>query len=152
MRGVRLFIVVAALTLGLQVVVSAQSQRQWQRDILKYTNQYRDRQGLPRVELDQTACRLALQHSRDMAARRSGFGHGGFLKRTDRLKSVYGRGIATGENVAYGKVSARQVVDLWIQSARHRRNLKGRFNKVGIGVAYDRQGVAFVTQLFVRTH
>jgi len=133
------------------VSVSAQSRSQFQQEILKYTNRYRQRQGLPALVLDGTASRLAQQHSSAMAGGNAGFGHGGFQDRTNKLRAKYGRYTATGENVAYGKLSARQVVDIWIHSAPHRKNLKGNFNKVGIGIAYNRQGIAYFTQLFVRT-
>jgi len=133
------------------VAASAQSRSQFQREILKYTNQFRHRHGLPALTLDQTASRLAQKHSSDMAARRAGFGHGGFQQRSDKLRAAYGRYTATGENVAYGKLSAKEVVNIWINSRPHRKNLLGNFNKVGIGIAYDRQGIAYFTQLFART-
>ncbi|GAB3368130.1 hypothetical protein GCM10027566_41150 [Arachidicoccus ginsenosidivorans] len=151
MRQFRSLLFISLCSFGLIVCVSAQSRGQFQREILKYTNQYRHRQGLPALVLDGTASRLAQQHSSDMAAGRAGFGHGGFQSRTNKLRAKYGRYIATGENVAFGKLSARQVVNIWIHSAPHRKNLRGKFNKVGIGIAYNRQGVAYFTQLFVRT-
>lgn len=152
MRLFRSLLIVAILTLGAVVTVSAQSRSQFQREILKYTNQYRHRQGLPALESDQIATRLAQKHSSDMASRRAGFGHGGFQQRTNKLRAAYGRYIATGENVAYGKLSAKEVVNIWIHSRPHRKNLLGNFNKIGIGIAYDRQGIAYFTQLFVRTN
>lgn len=148
---IRKFILIQVICLGAVLALTAQSRGQFQKQILKYTNQYRHRQGLSALALDQTATRLAQQHSSDMARRKAGFGHGGFQNRTGKLRSVYGRNIATGENVAYGKLSARQVVNIWIHSRAHRKNLLGNFNRIGIGVAYNRQGVAYFTQLFVRT-
>ena len=137
--------------LASQIQLPAQSGRQFQMAILKYTNQFRAKHGLRPLVLDKTSASLATRHSRAMASRRAGFGHGGFQQRTNRLKAVYGRNIATGENVAYGKLSAREVVDVWIHSRPHRKNLLGNFNKIGIGIAHDRQGIGFFTQLFVRT-
>jgi uncharacterized protein YkwD len=155
MRPFRYIIIIAMLGLGIFCSVCAQSSNsgnsQFAREILKYTNQYRHRQGLPALVLDPAATRLAQRHSRDMASRKTGFGHGGFQQRTNQLRAVYGRYIATGENVAYGNLSAKEVVNIWIHSAPHRKNLRGNFNKVGIGIAYDRQGIAYFTQLFVRT-
>lgn len=150
MRLFRSLLLICICCLGTSLVVSAQSRSQFQREILRYTNQFRHRHGLPALALDQTASRLAQRHSSDMAAKRAGFGHGGFQQRTNELRAAYGRYTATGENVAYGKLSAKEVVDIWIHSRPHRKNLLGNFNKVGIGIAYNRQGIAYFTQLFVR--
>lgn len=152
MRPFKSLLLLAVLCVGSFFVATAQSRSQFSRDILKYTNQYRHRHGLPALKLDQTATRLAQKHSSDMASRRAGFGHGGFQGRTNKLRGAYGRNIATGENVAYGKLSAKEVVNIWIHSRPHRKNLLGNFNKVGIGVAKNRQGIGFFTQLFVRTN
>ena len=151
MQSRKITLIASILILGLFTVAYGQSSKNYQLQILKYTNQFRSSHGLPALSLDENAGSLAQKHSRDMASRRAGFGHGGFQQRTNQLRSVYGRGIATGENVAYGKLSAKEVVNIWIHSKPHRKNLLGNFNKIGIGTASDRQGIIFFTQLFVRT-
>lgn len=122
----------------------------YRKAILKYTNEYRADHGLPPVRQLELPESLAEKHSRKMARRQVGFGHGGFQGRTNALKRAYGRNIATGENVAYGKISARKVMDIWIHSRPHRKNLLGNFNGVGIGISRDKNGLLFFTQLFVR--
>ena len=151
MQSRKILILASIMILGLFSSVTAQSGKSFQLQILKYTNQFRHSHGLSSLTLDQTAGNLAQKHSRDMASRRAGFGHGGFQQRTNKIKTLYGRYIATGENVAYGKLSAKEVVNIWIHSKPHRKNLLGNFNKIGIGTATDRQGIVFFTQLFVRT-
>ena len=152
MHLVRALILIPLICLGAVLTVCGQRRSQFRQDILKYTNQFRQRRGLPALALDQKASSLAQEHSSDMADRVVGFGHAGFQERTDQLRAVYGRYIATGENVAYGRLSAKEVVNIWINSPPHRKNLLGNFNKVGIGIAYDGQGIAYFTQLFVRTN
>ena len=38
----------------------------------------------------------------------------------------------------------------WIGSAPHRQNLEGSYDVTGIGIARDRDGATYATQLFVR--
>lgn len=141
---------IASLLICLASTGFGQSAASLKRGILKYTNEYRASNGLGSLQLSDVAGNLAQKHSADMAAKRTGFGHGGFQDRTNKLKQAYGRSIATGENVAYGNISAREVVNIWIHSSPHRKNLLGNFNKMGIGVAEDRSGTLFFTQLFLR--
>lgn len=117
--------------------------------ILYYTNQFRAKHDLAPLKLNDFISEEAGGHSRDMAAGRLGFGHGGFQKRTNDLHAKLGT-IATGENVAYGSLSAKEVVDIWINSPPHRKNLLGNFTIVGIGVAEGGQGLLYFTQLFAR--
>ncbi|MGF7229980.1 CAP domain-containing protein [Arachidicoccus sp.] len=119
-------------------------------DILYYTNQFRKAHGLSPLKRVSFVDNIALDHSIDMARGRVGFGHRGFDTRTLLLKRKYGRYIATGENVAYGDITGKEVVDIWINSPPHRKNLLGNFSLVGIGVARNDQGILFFTQLFVR--
>ncbi|HTN39385.1 MAG TPA: CAP domain-containing protein [Arachidicoccus sp.] len=145
------WVVTLLLCIGFGRQVYGQSAASYRKSILRYTNQFRASHGLAPVQSASVPQDLAQKHSSDMARRRVGFGHSGFQNRTDRLRRAYGRGIATGENVAYGNISAKEVVDIWINSRPHRKNLLGNFNKVGIGIAEDSQGILYFTQLFVRT-
>lgn len=130
-------------------LVSRAKDHSIEKDILYYTNQFRRSHGLQPLKMVRFINDIAADHSRDMARKRVGFGHRGFNKRTDLLKEKYGN-IATGENVAYGKISGKEVVDIWINSPPHRKNLLGNYNLVGIGVAENNQGLLFFTQLFAR--
>jgi uncharacterized protein YkwD len=40
------------------------------------------------------------------------------------------------------------VVGLWKNSPGHRRNMLGNFKYIGIGIARDRQGRIFYTEVF----
>jgi uncharacterized protein YkwD len=57
---------------------------------------------------------------------------------------------ASAENVAYGQLSAKAVVDGWLKSAPHKKNIEGNYNLTGIGLAKDRKGVIYFTQIFLR--
>ena len=56
---------------------------------------------------------------------------------------------AFGENIAYGQTSAQSVVQGWMNSPGHRRNiLSPDFTSIGVGV-YESNGILYWTQLFI---
>lgn len=93
---------------------------------------------------------VAAGHSRDMAAGKAPFGHTGAKSREKAISRQIGTVLSMGENVAYGERSAKEVVADWLQSAGHRRNIEGNFKLTGIGLAKDRQGTIYFTQIFTR--
>jgi uncharacterized protein YkwD len=60
-----------------------------------------------------------------------------------------GRLPLSAENVAYGNITAKEVVDNWLKSPGHRRNIEGKYTITGIGVAKSSDGTIFFTQIFV---
>ena len=83
-----------------------------------------------------------------MAKGRVGFGHGGFARR-DALARKKINGIHSfAENVAYGPTTGKQVVTMWKKSSNHRKNMLGRYKYIGIGIAKDRRGRIYYTQVF----
>lgn len=118
-------------------------------DVLFYINKYRSRKGLPPLRMNGTASAAAEKHSRDMAANRVAFGHSGFDARMHRLMKELKPVYSTAENVAYGNISAKEVVDMWVHSPGHKRNIEGNYNVTGIGIASDRHGTLYFTQIFL---
>ncbi len=47
-------------------------------------------------------------------------------------------------------MDAREVVDGWLHSPGHRRNIMGDFRLTGIGVAEAANGMIYFTQIFVK--
>ena len=121
-------------------------------DILRYINQYRQTQGLPALQMSAAVSQEAVRHSREMAIHEVPFGHTGFNQRIHRVYETITDAEAGAENVAYNYKTAKIVVDGWIKSPGHRRNIVGRYNLTGIGVVRDKAGKLYYTQLFVRTH
>lgn len=119
-------------------------------DILYYVNEYRQSRGLKRLELLDVATVQAYMHSRDMATGKAAFGHGGFEQRIHIISQSEGRISASAENVAYGELSAREVVRGWLNSPGHKKNIEGNYALTGIGTYKDRQGVIYFTQIFLR--
>ena len=124
-----------------------------EREMHQLVNQHRARRGLPALQYDERVAEQAREHSAAMAARARAFGHEGFDQRGAAIARVLPyHGLA--ENVAYdgrgGANLASLVVEGWLGSAAHRGNIEGAYDLTGIGVARDREGVVYATQIFVK--
>jgi uncharacterized protein YkwD len=120
------------------------------REILFFVNEFRRSKGLPALQANSYISSVALGHSRDMLTGKSPFGHDGFRQRIDRIGSRLGKLHVAAENVASGPMGAREVVDGWLHSPGHRRNIMGDFQLTGIGVAEAANGMIYFTQIFVK--
>lgn len=113
--------------------------------IVQLVNAERASAGLPRLTVSTCADRFAEQWSATMA-RTQAFQHSADLRAV--LTSC--RASAVGENIAYGTVSADQMVAMWMRSPGHRANiLSSRFTHIGVG-ATTVGGRTYGTQNFLR--
>ena len=114
-------------------------------------NQYRESQNLPPLKPDNSISKQARIHSQNMAQGRLPFSHQGFEKRIKAVSSTISyRSVA--ENIAYNQGYSDPVekaVDGWIKSPSHHKNMIGKYNLTGIGVAKNSQGEYYFTQIFV---
>lgn len=123
------------------------------KDIIKYTNEYRTAQGLPKLVIDTALTRAACHRSLEMVKE-------GVLSHTRPdgsspfdLMREYGISYFTaGENIAYTMgygISAKQAAQMWYNSPGHRANmLNPDFGKIGIGIAVTKKNEVYYTQLF----
>lgn len=118
--------------------------------ILNYVNQHRKSMKLNSLSMLSEVSKKAAQHSENMAKRRTPFGHDGFELRAKYIADKTGAWSAIAENVAYGNLTAKQVVAGWLNSPGHKKNIEGNYTFTGIGVAKDKKGIIFFTQIFVR--
>lgn len=117
-------------------------------DVLKETNAFRAVNNLDALQMNEALNNIAQQHSGNMAKGKVAFGHAGFETR-NRLAVQAVSGLrATAENVAYGPATAAAVVSLWKNSSGHRKNMLGKYRFIGIGIAADKQGRLYYTQVF----
>jgi uncharacterized protein YkwD len=119
-------------------------------DILRFVNQHRRSMGLRALQANSFVSSVALGHSRDMLTGRSPFGHDGFKDRINEIKGRLGALHVAAENVASGPMGAKEVVDGWLHSPGHRRNIEGDFRLTGIGVATASNGMVYFTQIFIK--
>jgi uncharacterized protein YkwD len=118
--------------------------------ILGYVNQHRKTMGLRPLQMSIAESRVAARHSFNMATGKVPFGHKDLKKRMEQIADQVGNISATGENVAFGQMDAKEVVDGWLNSPGHRRNIEGDFTLTGIGTAKDQKGMIYFTQIFTK--
>ena len=117
-------------------------------DILRLVNSYRQSKNLPPLTEHAVVAYEARRHSLDMATKKVPFSHDGFSVRM-KVITVKIPGVKeVSENVAYGSMSAREVVDGWIKSSGHRKNIEGKYRFTGIGVARNDKSQLYFTQIF----
>ncbi|MEP6748037.1 MAG: CAP domain-containing protein [Bacteroidota bacterium] len=119
-------------------------------DIINGVNEYRKTKGLPALHLLSIAASQAVNHSSNMASKKVAFGHAGFNQRAIAIANELHGTSSTGENIAFGKMTWKQVIDAWLKSPDHKANIEGSFDYTGVGVAKDSKGVVYYTQIFVK--
>ncbi len=120
-----------------------------QEQVLKYVNRYRRKHGKAPLSVNRNLTKAAEQHNQRMIENnRLDHQLRGELSLSERLIAVgYGRGSwSCAENIAQGYPTAKAVVEGWISSPGHERNLLGDYSHTGI--AYG--GNSYWTQVFGR--
>lgn len=121
----------------------------FEREVVKYTNIERANHGLPELKIDNHVSEVAWYKSKDMEML-SYFSHTSptYGSPFDMMRH-YGinfRGAA--ENIARGYGTPQGVVNAWMNSEGHRRNILNE-NYTHIGVGHVQNGL-YTTQLFIR--
>jgi uncharacterized protein YkwD len=141
-----------AVLFSCTVIVKAQQvthpYKDMETELLQKENDYRKSIGAKPMRTSVYVSNIAQRHSQDMATKQVEYGNGGFKERTDKihtqLKPVY----SFAENIACGKVTAKEVLDEWLNSSKHKQNVEGDYNYCGIGIAKNADSF-YVTQIFI---
>jgi len=114
---------------------------------VRLLNAHRISRGLPPLLWDNRVAAVARAHSRDMS-------HGHYFSHTwsdGRLSwgRLTARGVTysqAGENIAWGQTTGRAVLESWLHSPGHRKNIEnGSFTAHGVGKVG-----AYWTHIFIR--
>ena len=119
-------------------------------EVVQLVNQARAAKGLPPVTLDAKLVQVAAAHSQHMAKvgkmAHEGIGNG---SPTERIRKALPTAKTTAENVAYGQRSAAEVMQGWMDSPGHRRNiLDPNLRTIGVEVVTGSDGRPYWTQVF----
>lgn len=122
---------------------------QYARQVVDLTNEYRRRSGLADLQIDARLSSVAQTKSQDMQ-RNGYFSHTSptYGSPFDMMRDFGVSYRAAGENIAQGQRTPQEVVNAWMNSEGHRRNiLNGNFTHIGVG--YESTGNHW-TQMFIR--
>jgi uncharacterized protein YkwD len=152
--GIFAALIVLCLIGGSTSVAMAQATKQQleklKGDVLTAINQHRAGIGRKPLQVVPVIVKEAEGHSRNMANKSVDFGHDGFDERSDRIMKKVPHSTASAENVAYGPRTAKAVVDMWLHSPGHKKNIEGDYNLTGIGIASSADGTLYYTQIFIK--
>jgi uncharacterized protein YkwD len=120
-----------------------------EKSVFDQVNRYRVAQGLPKLKLNANISKQARIHSQNMANGKVPFSHQGFEQRVTAIPLIYNN---AAENVAFNQGysnPAAEAVNGWLNSPGHLKNIKGKYNLTGIGVAANKKGEVYLTQIFL---
>lgn len=144
-------VLLAGCSGGLDTVQRDPALGQLEREMVDAVNRYRVSIGLNPLKANETIAEQARLHSKRMAADKVPLAHDGAEERTAKIGETI-PWQSTSENVAFSTKRTDLidfVLDRWIVSPGHRKNIEGEFNLTGIGVALSPDGRYFFTQIFV---
>jgi len=118
-------------------------------EILQLINNHRATLDLDPLSFHDPIQETSTLHSNNMAQGAVPFGHQGFAERANQLIQLL-NGSAASENVAMGQRTTEEVVNSWLNSAGHRKNIEGDYNLTGISVIKTPQGENIFTQIFIK--
>ena len=145
----KVFVITFLMLLGLSSTLKAQDS-DIVNDILRDVNQYRQQHGLKKLTLKSAISSQAEKHSLEMAKHQVPFGHTGFMARVKAIYRHTDKPQGAAENVAYNYKDGHIVVKNWLKSPHHLANIRGHYNYTGIGIARDKNGKLYFTQIFLR--
>lgn len=146
---------IGTLSLGVQ---GGEKQKSFQSSpvelkVFELTNQERKKKDIPLLKLSPVLSKVARAHSENMA-RQLKMEHKLDDKTPfDRLKEASYDFLAAAENIAMGdeQVALSVIMQAWMDSKDHRANiLNAEYTEIGIGIARDKTGRLYYTQVFGR--
>ncbi|WP_195238204.1 CAP domain-containing protein [Romboutsia sp. 1001285H_161024_C4] len=123
----------------------------YQREIVNIVNAERSKRGLAPLTLDSSLSNVATKKSQDMI-NRGYFDHNSptYGSPFDMMKQFGISYKAAGENIAMGQKDPQDVMNSWMNSDGHRKNiLSPNFTHIGVGIAKASNGQLYWTQMFI---
>ncbi|HEY4602433.1 MAG TPA: CAP domain-containing protein [Cerasibacillus sp.] len=123
---------------------------QYEQEVVELTNQERTKRGLKPFKINNELSQVAREKSRDMAVN-GYFSHNSptYGSPFDMMKKWGITYRTAGENIAKGQRTPQQVVQAWMNSDGHRKNiLNPNFTEIGVG--YIEKGNVWTQQFIGR--
>lgn len=133
-------------------IPAASSVKAWESEVVKLVNAERSKRGLELVKENWELSRCARYKSQDMI-NKNYFGHQSptYGSPFVMMESFGLRFSAAGENIAKGQRTPQEVMNAWMNSEGHKRNIiSPSYTQIGVGLAKDKNGVCYWTQQFMK--
>lgn len=119
----------------------------FEKRVVELTNVERAKQGLPALKIDNELSKVAKLKSQDIQSK-GYFDHNSptYGSPFDMMRQFGISYRSAGENIAKGQGSPEAVVNAWMNSEGHRKNILGNFTHIGVG--YLDNGNVW-TQMFI---
>lgn len=124
----------------------------WENEVIRLANAERSKKGLPALTGNWQLSRCARYKSQDMI-NKNYFSHQSptYGSPFDMMEAFGLRFASAGENIAMGQQTPQAVITAWMNSPGHRGNiLSASYSQIGVGLAKDRNGRCYWTQMFIR--
>jgi len=145
-----LLVIISLLSCNKEDESTATLQSDMDKEIFDLINKHREDKGLNTLEFNEEIWKGAQGHSENMANGTTPFSHDGFSERVAEIRENMGlSGGASAENVAMGYTTATAVVNGWINSEGHKKNLEGDYTHSAVSAVKDSKGTYYYTQIFI---
>lgn len=121
---------------------------EFEKKVVELTNAEREKQGLKPLQLDEELSKVAKEKSKDMQSKNY-FDHNSptYGSPFDMMKKFGVEYSSAGENIAKGQASPEEVVQAWMNSEGHRKNImNSSFTHIGVGHVAEGN---YWTQMFI---
>ncbi len=126
--------------------------KEMEQEVVRLVNLERRKRGLQPYTHNQKLSQVARTKSEDMKDKNY-FSHTSptYGSPFEMMKRFGIKFTAAGENIAKGQRTPQKVMQTWMNSPGHRKNiLSNSFTQIGVGLARDSRGVTYWTQMFIR--
>lgn len=137
---------------GQKIIIPTVTTSSQENEVARLVNAERAKAGLPALKFNWELSRVARYKSADMASK-GYFSHNSPTYGTPfQMMENFGlRFSAAGENIAYGQRTPAEVMRDWMNSPGHRNNILSRsYTEIGVGLAKNKNGVCYWTQMFMK--
>ena len=118
-------------------------------EIMQLINDYRLSVGLNKLEIVNHISYKSEEHNLYMITNNV-VNHNGFVERSENIVNLLGAK-NVGENVGYNYKTSGAVVQAWLESPEHKKNIEGDYSHFGIAVKiHPETGKKYYTNIFVK--
>ncbi len=129
-------------------ITSSNQHSEMESELFTLVNEHRLSIGLNALEFDSTTYYYAGEHTSYMISQGI-LSHSFFDERATKIANRTGAEFVA-ENVSRNYDTMTEILDGWIDSPNHKKNLEGNFNYSAISIQPDTDGKLYVTQMFYR--